>query len=247
MADEGTQRDPKFFFVYIIESPSPVDLYHGRGEGDVVAQAVALNGIKATLRVAINSEAFQAALSVGLSEAMEECSGKIPILHISAHGFKDGIQLSSGEILEWRQLRELLIPVNKALSGALIICMSTCEGYSGQRMAMVTDSDDQPFFAIIGNSDKPTWPQTAVGFATFYHLIANGEQVRDAVEAMCIASGNSKFFVTTAEESKQGFIEFIATLDATEAKEELDEQIEAANVVEDNGLAKLLTTNDRAT
>ncbi|WP_426699748.1 hypothetical protein ACPPVV_09965 [Rhodanobacter sp. Col0626] len=237
MTDMVPTEDRLRFFVYIIESPSPVDLYHRRGEGDVLRQAINLNQIECTLRLAINLEAFQASISVGLPEAMQATPKSIPILHISAHGFSEGIQLSSGEVIEWAQLRELLIPINKALNGNLIVCMSTCEGYSGSRMAMVADSDDHPFYAIIGNGSKPTWPETAVGFATLYHLVANGRYIADAVDAMRVASGNESFFVTTAEESKQGYLDFIQNLDATEVKEDLEQQAKADDT---NELSKLL-------
>lgn len=157
---------------------------------------------------------------------MESFTNTIPILHISAHGFSEGIQLSSGEVVLWNQLRELLIPVNQALSGSLIVCMSTCEGYSGSRMAMVPESDDQPFWAIIGNCGKPTWPETAVAFATLYHLLANGRYIFDSVAAMQTASGNENFFVTTAEESKQGFIEHIKNINTAEVIGVLEHQAE---------------------
>ena len=225
------------FFVYVIESPSPVDLYHRRSESELLRQAIGLNQIECTLRLAINLEAFTASINIGLTEAMEAFPNKIPILHLSAHGFSDGIQLSSGEVILWDQLRELLIPVNQALSGSLIVCMSTCEGYSGIQMAMKPESNDHPFWAIIGNGDKPTWPETAVAFAAFYHLIANGHNMADAVKAMGIASGNNNFFVTTAEVQKQKFIEYIKNINTTEVIENLEQKTETAEVGE---LTKLL-------
>lgn len=225
------------FFVYVIESPSPVDLYHRRSEGEMLRQAINLNQIACTLRLAVNLEAFTAAIRIGLHEAMEAFPNTIPILHISAHGFSEGIQLSSGEVVLWHQLRELLIPVNQALSGSLIVCMSTCEGYSGSRMAMVPESNDHPFWAIIGNCGKPTWPETAVAFATMYHLIANGRYIVDSVAAMRTASGNDNFFVTTAEESKQGYIEHIKSINTAEVVGALEQQAEEASSGE---LAKLL-------
>lgn len=235
-----------FFFVYIIESPSPVDLYQRRGEGDVIAQAVALNQIACTSRLAINLEAFKAALFVGVPEAMEACPGKLPILHISAHGYAEGIQLSSGEILQWQDLRELLVQVNKAFEGTLVVCMSTCEGYAGIRMAMVDEeSAEHPYLAIVGNSEKPTWPQTAVGFATFYHHLASGSKLTEAVEAMCVASGNTNFFLSTAEELKKSYIEYLKNVRTSEVKEELEEQAQANDAVEDNALAKLLAEPTR--
>lgn len=229
------------FFVYVIESPSAVDLYHRRSEGELLRQAINLNQTACTLRLAVNLEAFTAAIRIGLREAMENFPNTIPILHISAHGFSDGIQLSSGEVILWQNLRELLIPINQALSGSLIVCMSTCEGYSGSRMAMVPESNDHPFWAIIGNNAKPTWPETAVAFATLYHLIANGRYITDSVKAMCIASGNDSFFVTTAEASKQGYIEYIKDINTAEVIEDLEQQTQEVSSGE---LSKLLQLSD---
>jgi hypothetical protein len=79
------------FFVFVIESPSAVDLYHRRSEGDIVRQAVELNGINCVVKTAISLQAFDASLKVGLAEAMNQFSGFIPLLHISAHGDADGI------------------------------------------------------------------------------------------------------------------------------------------------------------
>lgn len=243
MADIFPVDERLKFFVYVIESPSAVDLYHRRSEGDVLRQAINLNQIPCTLHLTVNVEAFVAAIRIGLHEAMESLPNLVPILHISAHGFSEGIQLSSGETILWNQLRELLIPVNQALSGALIVCMSTCEGYSGGRMAMVVDSTDHPFFAIVGNGGKPTWPETAVAFATLYHLIANGRTILDSVAAMRTASGNENFFVTTAEESKQAYIDCIKEIDTASVIETLENQAEAT---EPGELSKMMRLSEAA-
>lgn len=223
-------EEKKFhFFVYIIESPSAVDLYHQRGEGGVIQQAVRLNQLQCVHRLAINRQAFDAALQIGLTEAMSATPNSVPIIHISAHGFSEGIQLSSEEIIEWAALKELLTPINKALNGNLIVCMSTCEGYSGSRMAMISEPHDFPFLALVGNGSKPTWPETAVAFSAFYHLLANNRYVADAVDAMRVASGNDRFFLTTAAESRQSYLDFVAKLDASEIREELEEQAETSS------------------
>ncbi len=216
------------FFVFIIESPSPVDLYHGRSEADLLRRAIGLNLIRCASRIAINLESFVAAIRVGLHEEMSANPGLVPILHISAHGFQEGIQLSSGEIIDWVALRGLLKPVNQALNGTLFVCMSTCEGYSGSRMAMVMEDPDHPFYAMVGNGGKPTWSETAVAFASFYHLIASGHYVPDAVAAMCVASGNQDFFVTTAEEAKQGYLAYVKEMevDALQAAQALRQEEE---------------------
>lgn len=228
MVDLVPEENRFKFFVYIVESPSAADLYHRRGEGQIVQQAVQLNLIQCIHRLAINLDAFSAALAIGLTEAMSAMPGAVPILHISAHGFSDGIQLSSGEVITWLNLKDMLAPINKSLNNSLIVCMSTCEGYSGSQMAMLSEPENFPFFALVGNGSKPTWPETAVAFSTFYHLLANNHYVQDAVTAMCVASGNDKFYLTTAEQSKQQYLEFVAKMDAGKAKENLEQHVQSS-------------------
>jgi hypothetical protein len=213
------------FFVFVIESPSPVDLYHGRNEGAIIRQAVYLNQIPCIVRTAVNLEAFEAALKIGLAEEMKRHEGLIPILHISAHGYGEGIQLSDSTVIPWANLRQFLAPINKALNNGLLVCLSSCEGYSGVRMAMFIEDEGYPFYAIVANSEKPFWSDTAVAYSTFYHLLSKGEFLGNAVKAMCIASGNSTFWIETAEQSRQGYLEYIRKINATAAQEQLEDKI----------------------
>ncbi len=211
------------FFVFVIESPSASDLYHRRSEGDVIKQAVALNGIHCVVKTAISLEAFNACLKLGIVEEMQAHKGFLPLLHISAHGNQDGIQLSDGHMMQWQELKELLKPLNKALGGSLVVCMSSCEGYAGIKMAMDTDETEAPYLALIGCNAKPTWGETTIGFATLYHQLSTGRHISDASHAMRVASGNDRFFLEHAENTRQNFIEFLNTVDSSQAIENLEE------------------------
>lgn len=68
------------FFVYIIESPSAPDIYHGRSEGLLVSRAISLDGISCVSRTAINQVAFAAAIRVGLPEAMKAFPDYLPVV-----------------------------------------------------------------------------------------------------------------------------------------------------------------------
>ncbi len=76
------------FFVYIVESPSAPGLYHGRSEGGLVAQTIRLDRIPCVVRTAINSEAFVAALRIGLPEPMKQFPGRHPILTSAAQLYR---------------------------------------------------------------------------------------------------------------------------------------------------------------
>lgn len=190
-----------------MESPSPIDLYHRRSEGDLIAQAVRLDGIPCVSRLAINREALKAAILIGLSDEMKAQAGLPPVIHLSAHGGKDGIQLSDGSLVTWEDLRILLQPVNAALNGTLILCMSSCEGFAGISMAMQEREGECGFGAIVGHTGSPTWSQTAVAYAAFYHLVSTGHDIVRSVEAMRAASGSPNFQVITAGIVRTQFLE----------------------------------------
>jgi hypothetical protein len=101
--------------VFIIESPSPADFYHGLSEGNIIKQALKLSEIQCSVISAINREMFGKSFTIGLIEAMRSSGGLVPVIHISAHGSMDCIQLSSGEMIQWAELRQLLAPLNTAL------------------------------------------------------------------------------------------------------------------------------------
>jgi hypothetical protein len=222
MTDE--QRPTQYtFFVYIVESPSAPDLYHGRSEGGLLADALRLDQIPSVSRTAINMEAVIAALKIGLPEAMKQYPGRYPILHLSAHGGTQGIQLSSGQVITWPDLRQMLVPINQSLQGLLLLCMSACEGYSACQMAMEEGDAPHPYFAVVGNPGKPTWSDTAVSYLAFYHLLAKGKSVAECAQAMCAASGDDGWIAETAEEAKRGYMEFLKSkVEPAAAQQELE-------------------------
>ncbi len=196
------------FHVYIIESPSPVDLYHKRFEGEALRATLELSQIPASHCLAVSYSAFTAAFHVGLVEHFGAVKNP-PIIHISAHGDDEGIQLTSGEVVTWETLRKFLQPVNQILKdqGGFILCMSTCKGAAGCKMAM--DDDEYPFRGVVGNNEEPTWSETNIGFATFYHLFAKGCTMFDCVEAMKVSSGNEHFTFIEAATARRAYLNTI--------------------------------------
>jgi len=223
------------FFVYIVESPSAPDLYHGRSEGALVASALGLDHIPCLSRTAINREAFEAALQIGLPEAMKQFAGRYPVLHLSAHGASEGIQLSSGDVISWPELRELLVPINESLGGALLLCMSACEGYGACQIAMQSQDDAKhPCFAMVGNFGQPTWSDTAVSYFAFYHLLAKGRAIPEEISAMNAASGLDSWTAESAEGIRTNYIEYLnASSKPMDAQRELEAVAEQAELSPD--------------
>jgi len=214
------------FFVYVLESPSSNDMYEGTSEGDFILKAASLNNIPSTLKIVPSKETLIKALKIGLYEEMLRYDDRLPIIHLSAHGFSEGIELTDKTILSWSELREYFKPINKAFKGNLMLCMSSCKGFGASRMAMYPEDKEFPFFSVIGNGGDPTWPETAVAYATFYHHMANGQYIPDAIAAMKLASGNDGFYTTTAQAAYDGYIDFLKKDNANSVRTELAQNLE---------------------
>lgn len=178
-------------FVYIIESPSSADLLDLRTEGNVLNQALDLAGIKRSYTIAADADALRYALGARLLDHTKYYSA-VPIIHLSMHGSSEGVSLTNQTQFSWGDLRDLLAPINHGLSGALLVCMASCFGAHGCRMAM-DDRQSPPFYALVGHHGTASLNDIAVAFITFYHQIFKGIQIHDAVEAMKHASADKGF------------------------------------------------------
>ncbi len=213
------------FFVYIIESPSEIDIYKNTSEGNLLTHSLTLQGTPCSHKTTISKVAFEAALTFGLEEQMKLFPDLLPIIHISAHGNEEGIALSNNELVTWHDLRTYLLPINNALDGALLLCMSCCHGFSAARMAMYIGEKEHPFYSMVGHYESPTWSETAVGYTTFCHLLGKGYYAFEAVEAMKIASGNDKWVHTIAEKQQNGFLDYAIKKDPEFVRTELSRNL----------------------
>lgn len=197
-------------FVYIVESPSAADLLDGRTEGRVLSEALRLADTPHTYSVAANVAQFEVALGQRLVNAWQQHK-QWPILHLSMHGNSDGVAFTSGEFLTWAQLREKLLPLIRVMPNALLICMSSCFGFSGCRIAMHHDGEPH-FWALVGHPGDVNWTDAAVAYVTFYHRFFKGASVPDSVDAMRFASGDTRFLFAAGDETKRDWLVQLAKL-----------------------------------
>jgi hypothetical protein len=195
------------FFVHVVESPSSEDLLDGRTEGRVLLEALGLSNVPATYNLVTSRSTLIEALGYRLVEAMDSW-GRFPILHLSFHGNSNGVALTDREFISWHDLRQLLLPINQATGGGLIVCLSSCFGASGCRMAM-HENQPLPFLALVGHPESVCLSDVAVGFVAFYHRLRKGTTVYDAVKAMKSASGDQSFGVLTGTDIHEGYVSFL--------------------------------------
>ena len=195
-------------FVHVIESPSAQDLLDGRTEGRSLCEAMSLASIPHCYSLATTLDSFRAALGARLTDAAAQHNAP-PILHLSMHGNDEGVALTDGTFLTWSELRSELTDLKNAMLGGLLICMSSCFGGAGCRMAMHDDSD-HPFWALVGNTGEALWADAAVGYIAFYHQFFKGKSVQGCVEVMRIASGDMRFLSLSGHEVQASWRAHIA-------------------------------------
>lgn len=187
-------------FVYVIEAPSDIDLIDGRTEGRALCEALRLAEIPHWYSLTTTMRAFDESLGARLAEAYTKFQLP-PILHLSMHGNDQGVRITDGTFLSWYDLQKALVPLTNAMNGGLLICMSSCFGSAGCRMAM-HEEKDQPFWALVGNNTSALWADAAVAYITFYHLFFKGQSAEQCVEAMKHASGDHNFMLWSGHKVK---------------------------------------------
>ena len=186
------------FYVHIIESPSPENLLDGYTEGRMLCSFLELAQIPCVYNLAVDRTQFTEAMTNRLVQGVQFFNLQ-PILHFSMHGSHDGIQLTHqrevGEVLKWSDLAESIKPINQAMGGGLGICMSTCGGSHGRKMAEVFRKEDVPMGWIVGSSASVNFCDAALAFCAFYRGIQRGADFGGLIPAVRAASGIDDFAV----------------------------------------------------
>lgn len=141
---------------------------------------------------------FEIALSHILS-ILEE--GDVLTIHIEAHGSVDGIALSSGEIVEWKDFYDLIRPINIALGHLLFIVMAMCSSIA--MISKISLEERAPYRAFICTTREMFPNELYEGFLSFYEKFCNLLDVFRAMTALQNEihdeNGHSPFQLLSAE------------------------------------------------
>jgi hypothetical protein len=177
------------FFVYIIESNRTQEIMGGFLEGIALQNVLKFSGVRVKYHTSVGKQDFPIQVRRAAEYAHE--MGAFPILHISAHGNLRGIQLTTEELVTWRELAEMLGPLRHFSGGNYLLCLSACEGLGSCQVALA--NPDIPPFGVVGTSKVVDWSDNVIGYATFYHLLRKGKTIRQAIEGMKAASAHDTY------------------------------------------------------
>ncbi len=192
--------------VYIIESPSADDIANGVNEGSALSKAFTASDIEHGLfQVATIAELHAAVKKI--TEDVSKIKSRLAAVtvHMSMHGNDDGIGLTSGEFVDWKDLANLwrilfavaFIPirVNGLRFCPLTLCFSTCHGLNAERINNYTAEDESLFQYIVGPVDAVTWDQAEKAFVEFHkHTLDGPGNSKEAVHLMNAAAGLDSVF-----------------------------------------------------
>lgn len=190
--------------IYIFESPSTKDIIENRKEGNSLFAALKLFNIDCIYLEFDSNESLISATNKIAEDVNKRGIGKIPLpyLHLSMHGNEDGIMLSNGDILNWMDLRTILMQLNHEVKFAKFdekvvsrfsLSMSACKGIYAYRMFNPNECLN-PFWSLVGPISEIEWADSLTAFIVFYHsLIYKRNFIPEAIKRMNIAIGTNDF------------------------------------------------------
>lgn len=92
-------------------------------------------------------------------------------IHIEAHGGESGLKLASSEIITWKELHDILRPINIKLLGLLHLAIATC--YSFPFTWSIDISQRASFKTVVFTKREMTADEIERGFIEYYQDFFN--------------------------------------------------------------------------
>lgn len=176
--------------------------------GDLKTTAILLDEIeplglvsKPTVTCRLSRVADRSAFEQTLTriESETRIGGRCPIIHIDAHGDRDGVQLPSREFVPWEHLRDVFTAINRATRMNLLVFLAACEG--AHLVSLLRPTDRAPVRALIGPTRQVKAGEVERAIVTFYRSLFVDGNARTAWLSMnrVVDPGETTFAMYPAE------------------------------------------------
>lgn len=189
--DSGEEECTYFYFnkIKIIESLTPDDPKTGQKLYETISiQEYKYGDLEVGIEKVDGKRGFKRALSNAHEEARR---GKFPILHIDAHGDKSGVELASGERVEWDWLGGELKKINVATRLNLVVALAACRG--GYLASKAHPPQRAPFFGLIAPLEKIYPDPLQESFYYLYEELFRSMNMTKAMKKMYDRSPDQPF------------------------------------------------------
>jgi len=208
----------KFNKVYIIESLPEGELKTGKSLYEDFSHYNDINNEYGFEYQPIkNWKGLKIFLEIILSDIKEK--NVLPIIHLEMHGDINGIQLSSGEVVIWRELAIRLQKINIELKNKLIITLALCHGIHFLSVFYEYMNSRTPFAGLITSSDVVKVSEIKYGFPIFYEIIINARNGNEAIKGLnqlILNENRSYSFLSCRWLFKEAFIHYLQLCSAKE-------------------------------
>jgi hypothetical protein len=100
-----------------------------------------------------------------------------PILHFDLHGYEDGIDLNSGEVVDWNEIADSLIEINKASNIQLFVCAGACFGVG---MVKITNFMKRaPYSVLVGPNGSIKAKYISEFYSSLYNEYLDTGDIKD--------------------------------------------------------------------
>lgn len=194
--------------IYIIESPSSTDILDNRKEGYALSEILKLADIQNQYYNVVERKNLFECLN-RIQNDTKTISGGLGhvIIHVSMHGNGEGIGLTSGDFISWKEFAEILKDFNETLGyidfggglkcSRIAINMSSCKGFNAKTINKY--SMESLYTTLVGPTESVNWSDSLLAFATYYHnTIHRTNTIRVAVDVMNSSAGLENIFQVDA-------------------------------------------------
>lgn len=124
------------------------------------------------------------------SDILDDCrnNSNFPIIHFEVHGssLKDGLVLTSNELVEWEELYQQLCPLNKVMKNELFVTWAVCYG----NFFMSSSFLNRPaaFRGMVGSFETINVRDLTLRFYDFYDELFRSFDLNKSYEALAKAN-----------------------------------------------------------
>lgn len=127
-------------------------------------------------------------------------NGLKPWIHLDGHGLKDQsgfVFANKKTFCSWRQLIEIITPINIESNLNLMVLLATCFG--GSFASAIETIDRAPVLGLIGPRREVTPDEVQRAFTGFYHTFFNTLSLGKALDALDQETSSGLYYRTSAE------------------------------------------------
>lgn len=164
--------------VFLLESPSALDLLEERGERTSLQQVCKLFGYDATsFLLRDTADLKQTFLYIGSIGGIDDAGDSPIFIHLSVHGNSEGIVVGSDD-LSWKDLADIISQTYDNLDnydGAIVLILSACGANRQKFTSFITNMHEEghiknpPDYVFVFSETEISWRSAVVTWTMFYH------------------------------------------------------------------------------